>query len=149
MNTAKLTAALLALLGFTRCEHIGTMEYGMPHASFEIKGVVTDEAGEPVRDIKISVRDAAPDRSEGEVGVGITNAYGYYSVDGSWFGGSDLVVAVEDIDGDKNGGEFAPQDRELKIEEEDYVGGEGWNRGTVTKTADFEISLKPSGDENE
>lgn len=150
MKINKLIAWLLAVSGFTGCETIGggRVMYGTPHATFEVKGVVTDEAGEPVRDIKIVVTDGDKNRYDGELTVGITDGSGNYRMVGSWFGGSDLVVTTEDIDVDKNGGEFEAGVLELKVESGDYVGGEGWNRGSVTKTADLELTLKTETDDD-
>ncbi len=151
--TSRLIAGILALLGFSGC-HIsindddgGMYMYGTPTARFEIKGRVTDRAGDPVKDIKMIVK--SPGNSEYELGVGITNSFGYYSVDGIWPGGQSLNVVAEDIDGDKNGGEFATKDRMIRIESTDYVGGEGWNRGKVIKTADFTLAIKPQEGETE
>jgi putative lipoprotein (rSAM/lipoprotein system) len=154
MKLTKIITGLLALLGFAGCDGSdpwggGRVEYGTPHASFEIKGRVTDEAGKPIEDIKVIVQDAEWGDPEYPAGVGITDAGGYYNIDGSWFGDDTLAISVEDIDGDKNGGEFAPETLEINIEDENYVGGESWNRGKVTKTADFELELKPQEDEDE
>jgi putative lipoprotein (rSAM/lipoprotein system) len=151
VKLTKIITGLLALLGFAGCGDDGDdgggggdgrMEYGTPYASFDIKGKVTDEAGDPVEDIKVVIRDANISDPEYSLAVGITDARGYYSIGGGWFGDDTLTVSVEDIDGDKNGGEFASETVELEIEEEDYVGGDDWDRGKVTKTADFELELK-------
>jgi putative lipoprotein (rSAM/lipoprotein system) len=157
MKTSKLISGLLTLLGFgaamAGCSKMyappddggGMSMYGTPTASFEVKGRVTDDSGDPVRDIKIVVKeDAAYDY---EIGVGITDAHGYYSVRGSWSGSNSFNIATEDIDGEKNGGEFATESVEIEIKKEDYIGGEGWNRGKVTKNADFELELKSQEDE--
>ena len=152
MKPSKMITALLALLGFAGCDDIGGMvEYGQPHADFEIKGRVVDEAGNAIRDIKIVVSDADKGAYKGrEVGVGITDSYGSYRVSGGWFGDPSLTVAAEDIDGDKNGGDFAGKEQKLKLESDDYVGGDGrWYDGKVTKTADFILTLKPQKDEDE
>ena len=151
MKASRIITGLLALLGFTGC-HIeiggGRVEYGTPHATFEVKGRVTDSDGDPVRDIKVVVGD--PRGGDGfEYGVGITDASGRYEVTGGWFGGSDLSVVAEDIDGDKNGGDFETESRVLRIDGDDYVGGRGWFRGKVTKKADFELESKSQENEDE
>ncbi len=158
MKPSKIISGLLALLGFgiTAIGCGGKMyappppdEYGSPHADFEIKGRVMDEAGEPVEDIKVVIQDDEWGDPEHPLAVGITDADGRYDIDGGWFGDDNLTVAVEDIDGDDNGGEFAAQEKKIKIDKGDYVGGKGWFRGKVTKTADFELELKPQDNETE
>lgn len=149
MGAGKIIAALLALLGFAGCEIVGgRVEYGTPHASFEVKGRVTDGDGDPIRDIKIVVDEGEQGNPDYPLGVGITDASGRYVVIGSWFGGRNLTVVTEDIDGEANGGEFASKSVEIEIDSDDYVGGDGWYRGKAAKTADFTLTLKPQDDES-
>ena len=150
--TGKIIAGLLALIGFAGCDSNGSqLEYGSPHADFEIKGRVVNEAGDPIRDVKIVVTDADNGGYKGrEVGVGITDSRGSYTVSGGWFGHPSLTVSAEDIDGEMNGGEFAEKEQEFDLKPEDYVGGDGnWYDGKVTKTADFTLTLKSQENENE
>ena len=152
MKTSKLIARLLAMLGFgaaaVGCE--GLLMYGSPYSEFDLNGRVTDEAGSPVRDIKIVLKPDAD--SEHEMGVAISDANGVFRIYLEHDGGrrSGVAVIAEDIDGDKNGGEFAPQTLEIEIEPSEYKGGDGdWDDGRVTKTAEFTLTLKSQGDENE
>ena len=157
MKTGRIIVWLMGLLGFgvtqVSCIMYGPpapAEYGMPHANFEVKGRVVDEDGDPIRDIKIVVTDAGNGGHEGsEVGVGLTDSRGSYTVSGSWFGHSPLTVSVEDIDGEENGGEFAEKEQVFNLKPSDYVGGDGWYEGKVTKTADFTLTLKPQEGESE
>jgi putative lipoprotein (rSAM/lipoprotein system) len=151
MKASRIITGLLALLGFSGCDIIqGRYEYGTPYSLYTIKGRVTDPEGEPVRDIKIVVENIDELWAE-EYAVGITDASGSYFVGGEWYGRSPFVVTAEDIDGSKNGGEFAPATMEITIEKGDFVGGDGeWYGGRMTKEVDFTLELKPQQeDENE
>jgi putative lipoprotein (rSAM/lipoprotein system) len=156
MKTGRIITGLLALLGFSGCNVFfdddgggSKLMYGSPRADFEIKGRVTDADGDPVRDIKIVV--GSTDSAGYEFGVGITDAHGFYRVTGGdWFGGSDITVAAEDIDGDKNGGDFAAGTVKVEVKGEDYIGGDDdWYMGKFTKTVDFELQLKSEDGEGE
>ena len=149
MKPSKIISGLLTLLGFSVATVGCGAMYGSPHADFEINGRVVDEAGNPVEDIKVIIQDEEWGDPEYPLAVGITDADGRYDIDGGWFGDDNLTVAVEDIDGDDNGGEFAAQEKEIKIEKGDYVGGDDWYRGKVTKTVDFELELQPQDNETE
>lgn len=146
MKATKIISWALALLGFSACGDDdnggGMVMYGVPSAQFRLDGSVTDEAGKPVRDIKIAVQDPEND-GLGEA-VGLTDAYGRYSIATEMFPSQHLEVTAIDIDGSNNG-EFETGSQTLEIKPEDYVGGDGWFIGTVYKTADF--VLEPKGDE--
>ena len=55
-----IAGAILSLLGFNGCDEnifIGPVEYGMPHATFEVKGTVkAEDTGESVKGIKVKLR---------------------------------------------------------------------------------------------
>lgn len=58
-----LLGALMGLLGFSGCDHIGIIrcEYGMPHADFKFVGDVKDANGKGIEGIRIVFR---PDANE-------------------------------------------------------------------------------------
>lgn len=136
----KIIIALLAALGFGGCERMGkemygvpgTVEYGSPHADYHISGHVTDPAGEPVEGIQVVV-------GNGYNAAGIlTDEAGAYTIETLNYFGSQLEVTATDIDGETNGS-FATETVAVKITPDDYTGGKGWYRGSVTKEVDFEL----------
>lgn len=54
----KMLSGALALLGFTACDPSKAAdEYGMPYADYEIKGKVTNQAGEELDKIRVIVKE--------------------------------------------------------------------------------------------
>lgn len=155
MDGNKIIVWLLALLGFgaatAGCGNLmyGSPtpdEYGTPHASFEVKGKVTDQAGEPVRGIKISVNWDNPAIVSEDHLSATTDSKGEYVLQDSfaWPATGKLAVTATDVDGAENGGDFATKTVNVEVKESDYTGGSGsWNHGAMRKTADFELTEKP------
>jgi putative lipoprotein (rSAM/lipoprotein system) len=109
-------SALLTILGFETCS-VGSdgddapiiCEYGMPFATYNLKGTVTDETGKPIEGIKTSVKYVF-DRPTGETEAwGIdsvkTDADGQYKLQTDDIH-NDIRLIVEDVDGMANGGQF-------------------------------------------
>ena len=72
-------SSLLALLGFSSCTNNELM-YGMPPAeSFEIKGSVTDEQRQPVKDAEIRVTAPEVDFDAYAITT-TTNQIGHYNI---------------------------------------------------------------------
>jgi putative lipoprotein (rSAM/lipoprotein system) len=134
--------ALMALLGFaTSCERFGGTEYGVPHASFIVKGkIVSAEGNSPVPNIKVRMQidslsmqtDSAYSDSKGnyqvvdEFGFPISHSYS---------------IKFTDIDGTANG-EFQTLDTVVEFKDPVYKGGDGnWDSGETKK--EFNIVLKP------
>ena len=115
MKTRKLGffSMLLALLGLGGCEIIMPEMYGAPSANFSVKGTVTDEGGNPIQDLEVSL--SGVDSYDGEVYViptfrdpVKTDQKGTYLLDiSSTTPFTTLQVNVKDVDGPANGGEFA------------------------------------------
>ena len=142
MNYKKIITLVIAALGFTTaCSKI-VMEYGVPAASFELKGKVTDTLDNPIENIRVNIR---------------TNDYPmkeiFTDMEGNYFFGvgdisfSDITVKVEDIDGEENGGEFATQTISFPIKSSDYVKEEerkddNWYSGTARKEINFKLEKK-------
>ncbi len=149
--TGKIIAGLLALIGFAGCDggFGADPEYGSPHADYDIKGRVVNEAGEGVPDIEITVNVDTQTQKYPLGGV-TTDTSGNYEIGGEWMTVSGLTVTAEDVDGEDNGGEFAAEERKFELKTDDFVGGDGhWYDGKVTKTVDFTLTLKPQENENE
>lgn len=156
MKANKFIVWLLALLGFSGCDIIGAnmygpapVEYGTPHAEFELKGKVTDEEGTPIQGIEVSARWA--NDAPGEISPVETDAKGEYVFNDPywWPDTGNIEVTANDIDGDENGGDFTAETETITVKDSDYVGGSGsWYEGKLQKTVDFTLTLK-SEDESE
>lgn len=146
-----IAGAILSLLGFTSCDKEelneyfeGRVEYGMPHATFKVIGdVKAVESGKPIEGIVVKFgREADGDRTW-ETAEFKSDKNG--KVDGStqaWPSEEGIMLTFEDIDGDENGGLFAPDTlraKDLKItfvEDKDSH----WHKGVYTVS--FEAKLK-------
>ena len=151
-----IAGAILSFLGFGGCDNIiiGPKEYGMPHATFAIKGTVkADDTGNPVEGIKVKFRQHL-DEMEDENGKPFYREIEFSSdKDGKaetsyseWPDVGDVEITFEDVDGEANGGFFAPdtlRGNDIKIEfKEDKKSN--WHRGTYNIS--FEEKLKKSKD---
>ena len=132
---------ILLLLGgfgmFNACDTM-LLEYGMPHADYELKGIVTNDAtSQPIRNIRV-VRPHFPNvELEYMPGDTIyTDETGKYAFA---FGGliEKYQLKFEDIDGPDNGGLFQTKEIEGEFTQADRVEkGNGWYSGFFVKTED-------------
>lgn len=107
--------ALLSILGYScsldEPEEYGPyiMEYGSPSADFIVKGIVTDETGNPIHGIKTLLKQSWQ-TDEGPHVFGIdsiqTSESGNYQLKSNGIPAGQTKLIVEDIDGEANGGEF-------------------------------------------
>lgn len=147
-----LLTTLLSLLGYG-CESnsmdmYGTpvVEYGVPHADYIVKGVVTDEAGAPVEGIKTSLKHFWMGQDTIYVdGVDSfqTDDTGYYQLQYEGMRNSAMKLIVEDIDGEANGGEF--QNDTLDVDFDKAIQtkkGEGWFTGAFELYKDIILKKK-------
>ena len=134
-------AGLLSFLGFSGCDIIGRVEYGTPHAEYEVKGTITNEAGKNIPDIQVKL---AQGKRGGYIESGITvktDEMGHYSASVTTFPGKDFVMIVTDTDGETNGS-YASDTIAVRFEEKDYYKkSKGWFEGAARKKVD--IKLKP------
>ena len=122
---------LLSLLGFT---FVVTSCYGAPYAELSAEGRVTDEAGQPLSGIKVSIfnREYGP--------------YTYTDGDGKFeleydYHGETVDFFYEDTDGILNGGEFAP-DSTMKVKTFQTEKGDGrWDMGEF-EANDYKVLKK-------
>ena len=123
-----LLSTLLVLLGFSSCDKIGALEYGSPYVDFQVKGQVTDENGNPIEGICVTL-EASPDVL-------------YTDADGRFESKEIRNVAVygkikfEDIDGPANGS-FLPDSANLEdLEQKQIEDEDGWYNGK------FEVNVQ-------
>ena len=102
---------ILLLLGMSAISY-SCYEYGAMEAAYEISGKVTDDTGKSIQEIRVI--NQSHDQSDTL----------YTDLDGKFhfqFWGNYPRLKVEDIDGEANGGEFLPQEIEVKFTEADLV----------------------------
>ena len=101
--------SLIGALGFTSCDFpfIPRTEYGTPNCDFKVDITVQNEAGTPLKGIKVSpVLISAQHREE--LAYIETDASGKASGSYNLFGVTkNIRVVFEDADGNLNGGSFA------------------------------------------
>lgn len=144
----KIIVALLGITGFfTACTDPyiggGIAEYGVPHADFEIKGVVKNrETGEAIDKIRVIRQE----RDYPEYGDTIyTDGKGEYRFEfyGFPYEENKFKLKIEDIDGGENGGDFVTKELEIVFTNNDKVeNSSGWYEGKYKKTIDIELDKK-------
>lgn len=144
--------ALMTILGFGSCSKSESKEmYGQPYAIFKLVGTVKDEAGNPVKGIRVvfnpesKIDPSSPNYEfyvRGNVDTLYTDAKGEFASERlKYSAGSlpgDAVVILDDVDGADNGGEFKSQTlekRQMKIEHEAGSGDYYKGRYTITANA--------------
>ena len=130
---------LLTLLGFEACSSDDDRDdmpmYGVPMATYHLKGQVTDESGKPIEGIKTAVKYVYKGVSGKTETWGIdsvmTDANGQYMVT-TFDIHQDTKLIVEDVDGEANGGKYRSDtlsiDRSRAIKTADGKGT--WDEGT-------------------
>ena len=114
-------AAILGILGFTSCDHVLRCEYGTPNCNFKVDLTVQDEAGKPLKDIKVvpvgdglnGIDEAGFMMSQNKDTIS-TDASGKAQKTYSLFSPPTKVTIIfEDKDGELNGGNFKKESAEF------------------------------------
>lgn len=136
----RLLSGTLALLGFSACGSNGgdiPLEYGMPHANYEIKGNVTDEAGDKLAGMRVIAKTLIGSRPNDPYlnDTIATDAKGAFLFDkkGTTSEGRYRVVCE-----DPNG-VYKSDSTEVKMEPK---GRDGWYQGSDSKEVNFELKKK-------
>ncbi len=87
--------AALALLGFSACDGTMADEYGTPTVDYQVKGTVTDEAGNPIENIQVTL--------ENETDTMRTDANGQFQSPELRSISISPRIKFEDTDGSANG----------------------------------------------
>ena len=128
----KIITKSLSIIGFT-LPVVGCVPvmYGSPSTTYEVKGKVLDNKGNPINGIKIALQDDATDPNPYEIAESQSLENGDYTIRNTTFPRSKLYLSVEDIDGAENGGEFEEQTIELDFSKVEATGDkDAWYNGT-------------------
>ena len=155
-----LLSGALALLGFAGCSNNSeSLLYGTPSVDYRVVGTVTDEQGNPLKDIQVVVEnpyaweyyddEGKPIKSQYETGELAPDTL-YTDKDGKFeshwteaFSDNEMVVGCEDIDGEANGGEF--QTKRLTRNELDskrLKKGDDWYAGKYEYSQTIQLKRK-------
>lgn len=139
----KLIAWLLTLVGgMQACEITEPrVEYGMPTADYVIKGSVTDQATKkPIGNINVISKSRYSPYGNDTVK---TNANGEYEFEYNRILTDQFAIFAEDVDGDANGGTFAPDSIKFTPSEMKRTKkGKNWYDGAFEKEVNFTLKQK-------
>jgi len=150
----KIIVAILGLISLlTGCILVNPpVEYGVPHADYEIKGIVTDSiTSTPLQHVKVTItqtqthvmKDSTVTYTD-TLAVKETDSAGKYDVQFQTFPLEVMTfkVKAEDIDGAANGGDFTSQQKDAQFTNSDLSGGKSWYTGKAVKTIDIKLKKK-------
>lgn len=111
-------------------------EYGVPYATFEVKGKVVDSEGNPLEGIEVYGEDIY----EHERQKAVTAEDGsFLLVQPNWFPSEEADICFEDVDGEENGGDFGKKKEKVRLTQTEE--GEGhWNDG-VYSSDDLTVTM--------
>lgn len=135
----KLLSILSSFLGFslilTSCA-----KYGAPVPVFEIKGKVTNEVGEPLKDMKMNVNCDKQYEEVDQEQESLTDQAGAYLLRTYYFANNrTCYVSVTDIDGEDNGGEFGTDTVAVILRDADFEKDKNGNDEIARKQINFTL----------
>lgn len=142
----KIITKSLSIIGFT-LPVVGCVPvmYGSPSTTYEVKGKVLDNEGNPINGIKIVLQDDATDPNPYEIAESQSLENGDYKIRNTTFPTNKLYLSVEDVDGTANGGEFEEQTIELDFSKVEATGDKGaWYEGTKSLEKQIVMQEKSS-----
>ena len=111
-------------------------EYGVPYATFEIKGKVVDSEGNPLKGIEVYGEDIYEYM---RVKTTTDEDGSFNLVQPEWLPAGEADICFEDVDGEENGGDFGKKTETVKLTQTED--GEGhWNDG-VYSSEDLTITM--------
>lgn len=135
----RLLSGAMALLGFSACGGNGenSLEYGMPHADYEIKGSVTDEAGNGLSGMRIITKTLIGEREDDPYfrDTVATNATGVFVLEkkNETSEGRYRVVCEDPA------GVYKADSTDIQMKPK---GGKGWYQGSDSKEVNFELKKR-------
>jgi len=106
------------------------VEYGTPHATFKVHGVVSSETNVKIPKIRIVMREDTT----------FTDANGNYEVEINDFpGDQNFAMEFKDVDGSENGA-YQPKDTTASFINPQYIDGDSWYAGETS--IEVNVNLK-------
>lgn len=145
--------ALLSLLGYSCSLDEPTeygpniMEYGCPSVDYIVKGIVTDETGNPIQGIKTTLKQGWQ-TDEGPYVFVVdsiqTSESGNYQLKSEGVPGEQNKLIVEDIDGEANGGDFLSDTLDIDYDKavKTKDGDGGWYDGVYEIVQNVKLKKK-------
>ena len=142
-----LSVTIIGLLGFSACGDDDPADtpsaYGTPTATYIYRGTVTDEEGNPIKDIDVVLHGVI----EGSMNASLvikTDKNGVFRT--GWLNTSQARVETIDFvdrDGEANGGDFESQTLEVKdLDSKKVTEGSGWYQGEFEVQANVQLEKK-------
>ena len=130
---------ILGLVGvsFGSCaKKYGAVEYGVPYATLDVSGAITDEEAKPVANIRVTVRNEdhqiLPEVYSEEDGLYSTQANGAFPI-------PHIEIIAEDTSG-----VYAPDTARVDVQYDrtGVSGSDHWNEGSASVQQDFKLKKK-------
>lgn len=149
-------ASLVGMLGVTSCGHtillpgggddLVVVKYGCPTAEFNISGRVTNQQGEPLKEIEMRLTPCFASEVDGtDFITSQTDAKGNYVINTTAFPVDSVRLIALDVDGDINGS-YQSDTVYLKTT---FENGDGeWFNGSFKGTANFTLQEKNAGSQS-
>lgn len=137
--------SVLAMFGFVTLVTGCRVEYGCPHAEFQLKGTVMDEHNVPINGIRVAV--SAEEQNPYYQGAGprdtvFTDSEGVYVLKNDYlYLYNHLHLKFEDMDGSENGGEFETVEMDVPVHQT-ATGDGNWDMGEFRSGADVTMKKK-------
>ena len=142
-----LFVTILGVLGFSACGDDDPADtpsaYGTPTATYIYRGTVTDEEGNPIKDIDVVLHGVIEGSMNASLVIktdknGVFRT-GYLNTSQTWVETIDFV----DRDGEANGGDFESQTLEVKdLDSKKVTEGSGWYQGEFEVQANVQLEKK-------
>ncbi len=136
---------ILLLLGFSSCDgddngNVGEqlLMYGMPYATYSLKGKVVDAQKQPIPDIEVKIKVGNGGVYYSPIASLKTNSSGEFSFKENLTAEGKFRLIARDADGAANG---SFKSDSIDITTDKPSGGDGWFRGTTSKE-DIVITLQ-------
>lgn len=143
--SAWLLNSILLLLGFSSCDgddngNVGEqlLMYGMPYATYNLKGKVVDTQKQPIPDIEVKIKIGNGNVYYNQIASLKTNSSGEFSFKENLTAEGKFRLVARDADGAANG---SFKSDSIDITTDKPSGGDGWFRGTTSKE-DIVITLQ-------
>ena len=139
---SRICAVILGFLGFGCSSSEPELMYGTPTGSFEIKGDVTDEAGEAISDAEVKVLPQdVPSSVDWAIANALTENNGTYTVAGDYFPDDTLKVVCLP----PKGSNLEPDSvfTVMKYMTDNDHKAHAWYSGHANAVANFKLKKKP------